>query len=277
MHIFCRETEAHLELHPHLPGEDKSGGGLITPDLWLKNCKSPDSRTSSPPPSPSSNQPQLPSVPLITVAPASKLMAITDVDTKRRLNRNKKHRKRQAISYSVYNNKTDDLPQDLRVMRQPNTSEKQNEPLILLHKETIKPTNTFPTNNPMLHNNNPRFYQPPPTAQSAPKQTNGGLLKHPADLPPVTVLVPYPIVVPFPVPIPIPIPLGLLAKQKPHKAETDGNQEKVEEEQQPKEVEVAEDVVDEEVKNGVGRPLRKRKRLLDSKPRIVNKKKPLVV
>ncbi|KAL7032903.1 hypothetical protein ACKWTF_007425 [Chironomus riparius] len=45
MQIFCRETQAHLELNPHLKDKNESGEGLITPDLWLKNC-----RTRSPTP-----------------------------------------------------------------------------------------------------------------------------------------------------------------------------------------------------------------------------------
>lgn len=48
MHIFCRETQAHLEFHPHLLPTGSSsniiaGGSssLITPDLWLRDCKTP--------------------------------------------------------------------------------------------------------------------------------------------------------------------------------------------------------------------------------------------
>jgi hypothetical protein len=48
MQIFCKETQAHLDMNPHLlkdKGIENSGGSLITPDLWLKNCKS---RSASP-------------------------------------------------------------------------------------------------------------------------------------------------------------------------------------------------------------------------------------
>lgn len=264
MHIFCRETEAHLELHPHLLAEDKSSGGLITPDLWLKNCKSPDSRTSSPPPE-SPKPPQLHPVPLITVAPPSKLMAINTTDTKRR-NRNKKHRKRQTFTY----NKTDhdDVPQDLRVRQR----ERSNEPLILVNSnERIKQTNIV-SGNSHVCNNPPRFYQPTTLNIGNQTQLNCGLLKHPSDLPPVTVLVPYPIVVPFPVPIPIPIPLGgLLVKEKRKE-----NDEKKDNTDAQKEIDLTL-VEEDEVKSGVSRPLRKRKRLLDNKPRLLNKKKTLAV
>lgn len=257
MHIFCRETEAHLEVHPHLPAEDKSGGGLITPDLWLKNCKTTnDSR--SPSPSTSPKPPPAPPLPLITIAPPSKLMAI-DTDDKRH-NRNKiqrKHRKRQTT-------KTDDLPQDLRIRPLPSNEPSASRERLI--EGRVKHTiNNHVYNNP----NNPRFYQPP-------RPTQYGLIKNP-DLPPVTVLVPYPIVVPFPVPIPIPIPLGanFLTKQK-STCEEIVDEDRIEvvpakvEEENP-----CEDEVDE-VKNDV-RPLRKRKRLLDDKSRILNKKKTLAV
>lgn len=41
MHVFCRETRAHLDLHPHVgtvPGGAGEDQVLITPDLWLKDC-----------------------------------------------------------------------------------------------------------------------------------------------------------------------------------------------------------------------------------------------
>uniref|UniRef100_T1HAE0 Sine oculis-binding protein homolog n=1 Tax=Rhodnius prolixus TaxID=13249 RepID=T1HAE0_RHOPR len=62
MNIFCKETQAHLELHPHLregansgQGSSDSGGGnanLITPELWMRDCRSqsPDTDRSATPP-----------------------------------------------------------------------------------------------------------------------------------------------------------------------------------------------------------------------------------
>ncbi|KAK8388414.1 hypothetical protein O3P69_020416 [Scylla paramamosain] len=39
MQIFCRETEAHLQMHPHLNDlKPATSSGLITPDLWLRDC-----------------------------------------------------------------------------------------------------------------------------------------------------------------------------------------------------------------------------------------------
>lgn len=46
MQIFIKETQAHLEMNPHLMDKGEgSGGSLITPELWLKNCRS---RSASP-------------------------------------------------------------------------------------------------------------------------------------------------------------------------------------------------------------------------------------
>lgn len=88
MHIFCRETQAHLDLNPHLVNASSSSN-LITPELWLKNCKSrstsPTSdRSASPNPENLPNKPEKTEnqrtlnrkspLPLITVAPTSKLM-----------------------------------------------------------------------------------------------------------------------------------------------------------------------------------------------------------
>lgn len=90
MHIFCRETQAHLDLNPHLVNASSSSN-LITPELWLKNCRSrsasPTSDTSLSPKleivvsnKKTSNDKEVKSqnkkspLPLISVAPPSKLM-----------------------------------------------------------------------------------------------------------------------------------------------------------------------------------------------------------
>ncbi|XP_017106181.2 sine oculis-binding protein homolog isoform X1 [Drosophila bipectinata] len=94
MEIFCHETQAHLDMHPHLRDQALDAGseaGLITPDLWLRNCRS---RSASPAstlsvsPGPPGSAAQVanrcpdsppshpnPSKPLISVAPVSKLLA----------------------------------------------------------------------------------------------------------------------------------------------------------------------------------------------------------
>ncbi|KAH7937934.1 hypothetical protein HPB49_017770 [Dermacentor silvarum] len=86
MNIFCRETQAHLQMHPHLQDAAaacKVASGLITPDLWLRDCKSSqpsgasnghddssereDDHKSPPPPPPV--LPALPPPPLSSSAP----------------------------------------------------------------------------------------------------------------------------------------------------------------------------------------------------------------
>ncbi|XP_059057577.1 sine oculis-binding protein homolog [Achroia grisella] len=91
MHIFCRETQAHLELNPHLVNASSSSN-LITPELWLKNCRSrsaspisersgsptPDGvsakQTNSEKPETQKAQNRKSPLPLITIAPTAKLM-----------------------------------------------------------------------------------------------------------------------------------------------------------------------------------------------------------
>ncbi|XP_068617421.1 sine oculis-binding protein homolog [Battus philenor] len=85
MHIFCRETQAHLDLNPHLVSASTSTN-LITPELWLKNCKSrsasPASEQSGSPnpenmtvkPAIEKTEQRKSPLPLITVAPTAKLM-----------------------------------------------------------------------------------------------------------------------------------------------------------------------------------------------------------
>ncbi|KAH8357361.1 hypothetical protein KR200_000985, partial [Drosophila serrata] len=97
MQIFCHETQTHLDLHPHLRDQVLDPGseaGLITPDLWLRNCRSRSASPAStlsvspgPPPAASSSRgpdsspppsappSHHPSKPLISVAPVSKLLA----------------------------------------------------------------------------------------------------------------------------------------------------------------------------------------------------------
>ncbi|RZF35286.1 hypothetical protein LSTR_LSTR016798, partial [Laodelphax striatellus] len=56
MNIFCKETQAHLQLHPHLNETTEKGESppLITPELWMRDCRSesPDSDRSASPPIP---------------------------------------------------------------------------------------------------------------------------------------------------------------------------------------------------------------------------------
>lgn len=297
MHIFCRETEAHLEIHPHLHGDDHSGAGLITPDLWLKNCKSPDSQASSPPcsPKPSENNVQTSPLPLITVTHPSKLMPQVNQenDVKRNRKVQKKHRKRTPIAIPSHRPSVNaDMPQDLRIRHTPEKTfdasrfPKETAPDVhSFHPNDLR-SQFFPFNN--LFSPNPRLINPHFLNQPPPAK------KFPIDLPPVTVLVPYPVVVPLPLPIPIPLPLSdFLPKEKTSKSkQTEENSlpssltvngDKLEQEKdssQKKFVVECDELADTAIelsesdeKNGITRPLRKRKKLAESKSRFLNKKK----
>lgn len=94
MQIFIKETQAHLEMNPHLMDKGEgSDGNLITPELWLKNCRSrsasPEmrSRSASPNIPMEKEEPLVPPPlkrmvydgnlsgrPTITLAPVSKLL-----------------------------------------------------------------------------------------------------------------------------------------------------------------------------------------------------------
>lgn len=96
MQIFCKETQAHLDMNPHLKEKGSSStNALITPDLWLKDCRSRSaspsnsdhSRSSTSPPesvkllcttSANARTNHLQQRPFITVAPASKLISRQD-------------------------------------------------------------------------------------------------------------------------------------------------------------------------------------------------------
>ncbi|KAI4457828.1 retinoic acid-induced protein 2 [Holotrichia oblita] len=307
MHIFCRETRAHLEMHPHLPIDD-SGTGLITPELWMRNCKSPESKSPTPPESPKpqqqTNLPQTSPLPLITVAHPSKLMAtnsdLHDGNRRIRSKTQRKQRKRcsSTITCSNFSKSQPELPQDLRIRHSPvncieNHQVRDNitpqldrlpNPYFYHQQQPFPPDPRIP--HPAFMNPLTQPPPPPPPMKSVP----------PAVLPPVTVLVPYPILVPVPLPIPVPLPLKsfLQAEQSRKLVETKqvtNNTTTVESPPNPvcqqngnssqdsgdsNVIEV--DTTNEEkevVKNGTVRPLRKRKRVVDTKSRVLLKKKPL--
>lgn len=94
MQIFCKETQAHLDMNPHLKEKGSSStNALITPDLWLKDCRSrsvspsdsDQSRSSTSPPAPvyqvlrpNSPYSKTQQRPIITVAPTSMLISRAD-------------------------------------------------------------------------------------------------------------------------------------------------------------------------------------------------------
>ncbi|XP_063362678.1 sine oculis-binding protein homolog [Cydia amplana] len=187
MHIFCRETQAHLDLNPHLVNAS-STSNLITPELWLKNCKSRSASPSSersgspteaikPPEREKENRTARKSpLPLITIAPSAKLMkpktpeerVQKSPETKKesRLKMNLRKRRASKCSATVTSQTVKHTPtpkaQDLR-MRSPSMDGSSpastvgnsaiHSPPHSINPHTIPPPPQFP---------NPMYGMPPP-------------------------------------------------------------------------------------------------------------------
>ncbi|EEZ99201.1 sine oculis-binding protein homolog [Tribolium castaneum] len=266
MHIFWRETRAHLEMHPHVHGEESSSGTLITPDLWMSKCKSPEVQVSSPSSSPKlgENSQQTSPLPLITVAHPSKLMSVQEAEPKRHRNKVQKKKKRNVnLPSCTSTNKTfsSDMPQDLRIRHTPTDFEANR-----LNSEDANKTQ--------------------PEGASRLSQTqyfcNSEAAAHRKLMdnlvPPPTILVPYPLILPLPLPIPIPIPLpfpkGLL-----NKVRDDGGKSQDASCQTGEEL-ISSQIVSEKVEDNTGinsiRPLRKRKRIVEKKSKFLLKNKKIL-
>ncbi|CAN7988172.1 unnamed protein product, partial [Ixodes hexagonus] len=201
MNIFCRETQAHLQMHPHLQeAACKAASGLITPELWLRDCKSqpssttanghdtadeedPDERRSPPPLS----LPVLPSRP----SQLSPDPGVDPVNLSQKTTHKHSHRRRR-------------MPMPDSATRPPFLP--PHPAFHMLHQMRMHHHNV---NN---HDSMPsvRSFLPPPPGVPRMGLPRPPLLPLPAPnplLPPPTVMVPYPIFLPIPIPIPIPIPL----------------------------------------------------------------------
>ncbi|XP_077294476.1 sine oculis-binding protein isoform X2 [Arctopsyche grandis] len=210
MHIFCRETQAHLDLNPHLVNvNSSSSASLITPDLWMKNCKSrsvsPTSDRSISPVTESANLPLSPKtatvvsptvttspqignkqqLPVISVAPNSKLMKSKCLDERTIVQSTSESRREHRImkanakkrrssrctstitSQSLQKHSSNAKPQDLRISSPPLSHEGSPSSSSLLSAPQSQ--NIIPSPpcviNPRIPNNfpNPLFgMQPPP-------------------------------------------------------------------------------------------------------------------
>lgn len=140
MQIFCKETQAHLDLNPHLKEKGKSSNdNLITPDLWMRNCRSPsrsltpdqrsnDSRAATE--SPIAITPTINAVPTIKVAPVSKLLS-TEADATSR--RHSKENESKTIDLKNYSNFT----QKTRTLRKRRTMRLSSNSSSIIANETI--------------------------------------------------------------------------------------------------------------------------------------------
>lgn len=257
MHIFCRETKAHLELHPHLHGtlnDPAPSGALITPDLWLRNCTSPTPPTVLTPPAITRT---VSPAPLISVAPSSKLL------TKNRC-RNLKRMKKGCSSTVTSNLGANDIPQDLRVRPTPVKDE-----LPSIEESTIQVKTNL--------KDEPEANQEQPNGRLTPtniKTILGNIL------PPPTTFVPYPVILPLPVPIPIPIPIPKMFKSHDGKdlVELKDNSTQTYQIESEDETEGHENISNNNnVTEEVGKtPVTECKRLLRKRKRITPKGKPLL-
>uniref|UniRef100_A0A1B0CMA1 Uncharacterized protein n=1 Tax=Lutzomyia longipalpis TaxID=7200 RepID=A0A1B0CMA1_LUTLO len=243
MQIFCKETQAHLDMNPHLKEKGASSGSLITPELWLKNCRSrsasPTSDRSHSGSPISVGTPSISSVtstvrPVITLAPPSKLLSnpLHLAGPVRAPNKGLKKKRTSRIQSMTTNNNSVQMlnnnstpsqkpctmttsAQDLRLhpmapAMQPAGAPAETPPApqhppsgFQHHPFMPPPPNLFPMRSPRLQPPFPPHSQQPTESRSFPFGPPP---------PPVTILVPYPIVLPLPIPIPIPIPLSHFAK-----------------------------------------------------------------
>lgn len=265
MQIFCRETRAHLELHPHPPGGalEPDAAPLITPELWLKNCRSPSESRSPSPRSADSPEPDLlqtSPLPLITLTHPSKLLAaatrtvspVPEVANRQNRLKNRPVRTPRKPRKRCPNSPLKtllDVPQDLRIIK----------PAHSTHQDHCGKRSNVHQEHPSSNSQNP-----------------GNYCGNSNVLPPVTVLVPYPILFPVPLPIPIPLPISSFLKAEARERSTSSpmnvNSSQSQSQNQNEAKVATEDDGRKRESNGNGNgllqqqqpPLRKKKRVVDS-------------
>lgn len=276
MHLFCRETRAHLELHPHhLRVDESSSGTLITPDLWLKNCKSPELRSPSPNISPKPPEKPFQMSPLSLVASPrpTKMAEVSDSSKRHLLKSQKKMRKRLPATVTCITNdidkvsfSVDDVPQDLRIRHTPTD---------VIDKLPSADNDNIPLFKPIKLPVESRIPSSKPETETRPTPPNNinSILQKPFHslIPPPTTLVPYPFIIPIPIPIPIPLPIK--------------REDKVEKKDCSSQTEVEEsktvfgdiDVSGKEVFKVLKRPLKKRKRTCEHKSKMIMKARKVIL
>lgn len=193
MNIFCKETQAQLELHPHLQNTSLQENvcktlepnlPLITPDLWLRDCHSPPPLTSEQSLSPPS---RVLHSPLPMPVPAPPQLRVSN----KLFDRQSRKRKRTLVEDTALPPVCTRFPSHTSVYcTQP--------------ASTNPPTNELPPPPPLYPLNMQQSLLPPPM-----------------------ILVPYPIMLPIPIPIPIPIPLPFLQKECDNTSKEEKNEKKL--------------------------------------------------
>lgn len=258
MQIFCKETQAHLDMNPHLKDNFKTSGkmnalftvqfiyslllildNLITPELWLRNCKSrsvsPDTERSQSPPKDSVASHLFPSPPSMIESIASKSTRPTNcsgsyspsmrpVSRKRFLRTTINRLMNEAESNSNRQRSGTNKTAPTVIAKPQGHQESHNITSDLPKKTTfpsimhpMQPRNNIqpPSFLPNRNFNHPLFGANMPFIPS-PMNYNFMDALRPTILgsmqPPVTVLVPHPVIIPLPIPIPIPMPLEAFLK-----------------------------------------------------------------
>lgn len=209
MNIFCKETQAQLELHPHLQNTSlpenlckslEPNLPLITPDLWMRDCHSPPpqplERSVSPIPRQRPHSPHLSGgTPSLTVPQLRVSNKLFDRQTRKR-------KKTTADDDAAEQPPPPPPPSSTTPVYHPQFPS--------THKSVYcsPPLCKSPSfTHPQLSTNNTTASDTPPQPTLYPLNMPTSLL------PPPMILVPYPILLPIPIPIPIPIPLPFIQKE----------------------------------------------------------------
>ncbi|CAN8017250.1 unnamed protein product [Ixodes persulcatus] len=223
MNIFCRETQAHLQMHPHLQeAACKAASGLITPELWLRDCKTQPSSTTAnghdtadeeePDERSAQENASLPSShnhqPLSARSPPR--TASTPLST---TSSNMNGQQTPGSPPAPPPPPPPQLMPPLSLPGMPLPDSARRPPFLpphpafhMLHQMRMHHHNA--SNHDSIAPG--RSFLPPPPGLPRMGLPRPPLLPLPAPnplLPPPTVMVPYPIFLPIPIPIPIPIPL----------------------------------------------------------------------
>lgn len=253
-------------MHPHIAPDSACENGLITPDLWLRNCKSPEPYErddSSPLPFDSAKigdrNIQTSPLPLITVTPSSKLMPqaaepcplnLHNGSRSKSVIKNKKNRTSNSGNRQL--SPSNDLPQDLRVRHaSPGIgstenvkidAERTDERLQNSNHNNSNLGQQNTTNNKAQFStfNNPNIFPepsmiPPQFFNTQNTQNFEKFFQHSRNLlspfnrtlPPVTVMVPYPVLIPIPLPIPIPIQMSKIWPNGASESKGENSPEKI--------------------------------------------------
>uniref|UniRef100_A0A146KXL0 Sine oculis-binding n=2 Tax=Lygus hesperus TaxID=30085 RepID=A0A146KXL0_LYGHE len=228
MNIFCTETQAHLDVHPHpqeastseeVEGPTEGTTTLITPDLWMRDCRSQSPETDK-----SGTPPRIPS-PLVEIkmSPSRSRFqpqknVFGEIGAKRKSKRSPKRSillEQRRSSYSPPSPGGGSPPVNMNMnmnMRVPPTNFHP-----AMFPEAQRPVFFSPailTSPPLQdarfaqrHLRKMMAPQMPPLLPLGPPRPPVFPAVFPSIVPPPVTFVPYPILLPIPIPIPIPIPL----------------------------------------------------------------------